>query len=102
MMTPGTDKRVYSVSIHSGAVFNGITPDGRSVVQKGREESTQYQTMFGIRIPGHVLADRLAMKFQMSTIYSAYRPYGTSVIISHWDAMKGFQLYMIEPSGSCY
>lgn len=102
MMIGGTDKRLYSVNIHTGSVVNGLIPDGRSVVQRGREESAQYEKMFGIRIPGAVLADRLAMKFQMSTIYSSYRPFGTSVIMSNHDIMKGYQLYMVEPSGACF
>ena len=58
--------------------------------------------MFGIRCPGSVLADRMAMKFQMNTIYSSYRPFGTSLILAMHDAMKGFQLYMVEPSGACF
>jgi len=58
--------------------------------------------MFGIRIPGAVLADRMAMRFQMSTIYSAYRPIGTSLIFANHDALKGFGLYMVEPSGACF
>ena len=63
MMIAGTDKRLYSVNMHTGGVINGLSPDGRAVVQRGREESTQYESMFGIRIPGAVLADRLALQF---------------------------------------
>jgi len=35
----------------------------------------------------------------MNTLYSSYRPYGTSIIFSTHDNMKGAQLWMIEPSG---
>ena len=38
----------------------------------------------------------------MSTIYASYRPFGTSVIIACHDSLKGYSLYMVEPSGSCY
>jgi 20S proteasome subunit alpha 7 len=102
MMVAGTDKRLYSINVHTGGVVNGLTPDGRAVVQRAREESTQYEGMFGIRIPGAVLADRLALQFQMKTIYSSYRPIGTSLIMANHDKLKGFQLYMIEPSGLCH
>ena len=85
MMVSGTDRRLYSVSVMTGGVVNGLTPDGRSVIQKAREEAQQYENMFGIRCPGSVLAERLAMKFQMSTVYSSYRPYGTSLIMSNHD-----------------
>ena len=38
MMISGTDKRLYGIDIHTGGVINGITPDGRSIVQRAREE----------------------------------------------------------------
>jgi 20S proteasome subunit alpha 7 len=58
--------------------------------------------MFGIPIPGNVLAERLAMRVQMSTIYASYRPFGTSIIVGAHDNLKGFGLFMVEPSGSLY
>lgn len=69
---------------------------------RGREESGQYEKMFGIKIPGSVLAERLAMRAQMSTIYASYRPFGTSLILACHDSLKGYGLYMVEPSGACY
>ncbi len=38
----------------------------------------------------------------MSTVYSSFRPFGTSLIMAAYDHLKGVGLYMIEPSGSCY
>ena len=32
MSIPGTDKRLYSINLHTGGVINGVTPDGRAVV----------------------------------------------------------------------
>jgi 20S proteasome subunit alpha 7 len=58
--------------------------------------------MFGIRIPGSALSERLGMKAQMNTIYASQRPYGSSLILASYDAIKGLGLYMIEPSGACY
>jgi 20S proteasome alpha/beta subunit len=55
--------------------------------------------MFGVRIPGHVLADRIAMKAQLNTVYASQRPYGTSVIMASHDSVKGPALFMLEPSG---
>lgn len=85
MQVAGTDKRLYSANINTGSVINGLVPDGRAMVNRAREESKQYESMFGIKIPGGVLAERLALKFQMNTIYNGYRPHGTSVIISNHD-----------------
>lgn len=81
---------------------NGLTPDGKCLMFRGREEAAQYEKMFGIKIPTAVLAERLAMRVQMSTIYASYRPFGTSLIIGAHDALKGYGLYMVEPSGACY
>jgi 20S proteasome subunit alpha 7 len=38
----------------------------------------------------------------MSTVYASYRPFGTSLILAGHDTLKGFGLYMIEPSGSSF
>jgi|TARA_B110000503_G_C6959721_1_gene334494 20S proteasome subunit alpha 7 len=102
MMISGTDKRAYNVTRNIGAVCNGMVPDGRCQINRAREEAAQYETNFGIKIPGCVLADRMALQFQMHTIYSSYRPYGTSLVMATHDMIKGPQLWMIEPSGQCF
>lgn len=75
MMIPGTDKRIFSVHPTAGCVstyfnshallkqvVNGLVPDGKSLMFRAREEATQYEKMFGIRIPGSALSERLGMK----------------------------------------
>jgi 20S proteasome subunit alpha 7 len=81
---------------------NGIVPDGKSLIYRAREESTQYEKMFGIKIPISVLADRLALRVQMSTVYSSQRPYGSTLIMAGHDHIKGLGLDMIEPAGTLY
>jgi 20S proteasome subunit alpha 7 len=83
-------------------VMNGIVPDGRALMFRGREEAKQYQDQFGIKIPGQVIAERLANVTQMNTVYSSQRPYGTSVILACHDMIKGASLWMVEPSGGCF
>jgi len=102
MMVSGTDKRAFSITKQVGCVVNGLTPDGRALMLRGKEEAAQYEKMFGIKIPGTSLADRLAMQVQMKTIYASFRPFGTSIILSTHDHLKGPALWMIEPSGACY
>lgn len=63
MMVSGTDKRVYSVTKQVGSVVNGIIPDGRAMMQRAREECEQYEKQFGIKMPGAVLAERMALQF---------------------------------------
>merc|ERR1711885_111205 len=56
----------------------------------------------GIKIPGELLAQRMAMQFHQNTVYDAKRPFGTSAVFATWDLMKGAQLWMIEPSGQMF
>lgn len=71
-------------------------------MHRAREESQQYEKMFGIKIPLQILADRLALQAQMRTVYANYRPFGTSIVLAGHDNIKGFGLYMVEPSGTDY
>ena len=69
---------------------------------RGREEAKQYEDMYGIRIPGKIIAERIAQKCQMKTIYASYRPYGASIVFATHDIMQPFSLWMVEPSGACF
>ena len=102
MMVSGTDKRIFSVTKNIGSVANGLTPDGRALMYRARDESTQYEEMFGINIPGKTLAERMALQCQMKTIYSGQRPFGSTIIFAAHDMMQGHTLWMVEPSGQCY
>mmetsp|Transcript_18295 Transcript_18295/g.17417 ORF Transcript_18295/g.17417 Transcript_18295/m.17417 type:complete len:200 (+) Transcript_18295:20-619(+) len=102
MMLPGTDKRIFSVNLQTGCTVNGLVPDGKSLMFRAREEASQYEKMYSIKMPGSVLADRVALRAQMSTIYASFRPFGTSMILACHDIIKGYGLYMVEPSGACY
>lgn len=102
MMVSGTDKRIYNVSKQSGCVVNGIVPDGKSLMFRAREEAKQYEDNFGIKIPGKLLAERVANSVQMNTVYSHKRPFGTSMIMAVGDHLKGASLWMIEPSGAVF
>jgi 20S proteasome subunit alpha 7 len=102
MMLAGTDKRTFSITPKSGCVVNGLVPDGKQLMFRGREEASQYEKMFGIKMPGNTLAERLGMRAQMNTVYASQRPFGTSLALATHDHIKGFGLFMIEPSGACY
>ena len=79
-----------------------MIPDGKTIMYRAREEALQYEKMFGIKIPGTTLAERLGLRAQMNTVYASQRPFGTSVILASYDTIKGLGLFMIEPSGSSY
>ena len=77
MMVSGTDKRTFNITKQSGCVVNGIVPDGKYLMFRAREEAKQYEDNFGIKVPGKILAERVANAVQMNTIYSHKRPFGT-------------------------
>jgi 20S proteasome alpha/beta subunit len=37
-----------------------MIPDGRAMVNRAREEAAQYEKNFGVKIPGAILAERIA------------------------------------------
>ena len=43
MMLSGTDKRTYSITKEIGCVVNGLVPDGRFLMNRGKEEAAQYE-----------------------------------------------------------
>lgn len=48
------------------------------------------------------LNDRVSMYVHAYTLYSAVRPFGSSLIIGAYDPDDGSQMYMIDPSGVSY
>ena len=102
MMVSGTDKRTFNITKQSGCVVNGIVPDGKYLMYRAREEAKQYEDNFGIKVPGKILAERVANTVQMNTIYSHKRPFGSQMIMAVGDHLKGASLWMIEPSGAVH
>ena len=50
MMLSGTDKRTYSITKEIGCVVNGLVPDGRFLMYRGKEEAAQYAQSRGSRL----------------------------------------------------
>lgn len=101
LLVPQTDKRIYSISRHAGIVVNGMIPDGRNIMYKGRKELKSYSDQFGTEISGKVLADRLGQYMHFNTCYYSKRPYGTSCALATYDKLHGYQLHLMDPSGTC-
>lgn len=99
MIIPESDHRVYNVTLHNGMVGCGWMPDARHIIYRARAEAKGYVDNFGIKIPGHVLANKMGHFVHMHTQYGLYRPFGAAIIMANWDELRGYSLYMIEPSG---
>jgi len=103
MLVPGTNKRTYAVNRNTGMVIAGLVADGRQMVQRGRQESTNYKNAYAEDMPSHMLAERLGLFVHAYTLYGGVRPFGSSVLLGNVDPeTKKPSLYTIEPSGLVY
>ena len=102
LLVQGTHKRVFNVDRHLGMVVNGKVPDGRHIMNYARNESKKFMKDFEIRIGGKTLANRLSLYLNAYTLYNSVRPFGSSEILASWSDDEGYNMYMLEPSGSYY
>jgi len=98
----GTGKRIFSIDTHICMAVAGLISDARQIVGIARDEASYYRSVYGTPIPVRYLSDRIAGYIHAYTLYSAYRPFGCSVLLSSYDKVDGSELFMIEPSGIFY
>eukprot|EP00296_Roombia_truncata_P008133 JP446609.1.p1 GENE.JP446609.1~~JP446609.1.p1 ORF type:complete len:251 (+),score=58.56 JP446609.1:28-780(+) len=101
MLVEGSNRRIHTIDKHAGLVFAGLSADARQLVNRSRDEASNYRTTYGSDVPAQVLANRVASFTHAHTLYWSLRPFGASVLMGVYDA-DGPQLYCVEPSGSCY
>lgn len=94
-----TIQRVTTVDRHIGLAHCGFVTDGRSVADQARSYAVNYRDLYGHPMPVKKLNEELSSYFHMLTLYGSARPCGCSVFLGAYDATKGAELYMIEPSG---
>ena len=103
MLVAGSNRRVFGVDSHAGIAITGVPPDGRQVVNRAREEASNYSETYGHKIVPSVLSNRIAQFVHYYTTHGALRPFGCASIVAAYDEdMKTPELYMIDPSGLCY
>jgi 20S proteasome subunit alpha 7 len=73
--------------------------DGRALVDHAANEAASYRSDYGSSVPLKYLTDRVAGYMHAYTLYSAVRPFGTTLMMSTWGKTDGAQLYCVEPSG---
>ena len=76
--------------------------DARQLAETARSEAASYRNQYGDAIPLKYLNDRVSMFIHAYTLYSAVRPFGSSLIIGTYDHDDGPEMYMIDPSGVSY
>ncbi|KAJ8605212.1 hypothetical protein CTAYLR_000448 [Chrysophaeum taylorii] len=102
MLLKSSNRRVATLDAHCGLVLCGLAADGRQIVGRARDECSNYDEVYGDKIPPRVLAARLADYVHYFTIHGALRPFGTASMIAGYDpCTKTHELYAVEPSGVC-
>jgi len=98
-----TGRRVHTVDEYAGVAITGFVSDGRQIVNRAREEASNYDETYGTKIPPRTLANRLSAYVHYFTLHGALRPFGCSTLIAAYDpATKNHSLHMVEPSGVTY
>jgi 20S proteasome subunit alpha 7 len=100
LATPGSNRRIFTVDRHAGVAFAGWDADGRPLAELAMNEGIGYQYKFGVPIPPHELADRLALFMHHHTTEGYLRPFGAALLMAAYDERdKRAYLHLIEPSG---
>mmetsp|Transcript_22678 Transcript_22678/g.31666 ORF Transcript_22678/g.31666 Transcript_22678/m.31666 type:complete len:268 (-) Transcript_22678:185-988(-) len=103
MLLANSGKRIHTVSDTCGIAMTGFVPDGRQVVNRGRDEATNYKETYGQAISPQILSDRCATFVHYFTLHGSLRPFGaTSVIGGYDEETKEHSLYMVEPNGVAF
>ena len=103
LLVSGSNRRIFTVDRHAGVAFAGWDADGRPLADVALQESVSYKYMFGVAIPPHELAERLARYMHWYTCEGYVRPYGASLLVAAYDEHeKQAFLHLVEPSGVQY
>ena len=91
---PGTNKRIFPVDRHISAAVAGLLADARTIVERSREEASEYRMQYGSPIPIHVCLNQIDnnllftfvvhLVFEESCFYVFARSYIVQCIASIW------------------
>ncbi|CAK7266329.1 Putative proteasome subunit alpha type-7 [Sporothrix epigloea] len=125
LLKAGANRRIATIDRHLGMAYSGMTPDGRKLVERARDEAHSWRDNFKTPIRTAELASRVGGFLQAYTLYQSVRPFGVTAILAGFDSDKdlpvdgevgygpsigaggrvpsskygGPALYMLEPSG---
>lgn len=109
MVVPGSSPRIFAVDTHVALSVAGFLADGKEIVRRARLEAKEYRKVYDEPIPGHVLAERVALFFHAYTLAWSERPFGCSVLLGAYEPdvsaksrKPEFSLYSIDTAGTCY
>ncbi|KAL2708092.1 Proteasome component Y7 [Kluyveromyces marxianus] len=100
---PDTVQKVSLITPDIGAVYSGMGPDFRVLIDKARKVAhTNYKRIYGEYPPTKMLVSEVAKIMQEATQSGGVRPFGVSVLVAGHDEHNGFSLYQVDPSGAYF
>merc|ERR1711953_202973 len=96
------NRRIFSVDSHVGLAGSGLYADVRQLADIAMTEAANYKSEYGSPIPVKYLTDRVSNYVHAYTLYSALRPFGTTIMMGSYTDIDGPELYCIENSGLYY
>lgn len=77
-------------------------PDFRILLARARKIAQSYWKIYGEYPTTKVLVQEIATVMQDATQSGGVRPFGVSLLIAGFDAVRGPSLYQVDPSGSYF
>jgi 20S proteasome subunit alpha 1 len=99
LLDPSSITHLYKITDSIGCVMTGITPDGRQLVQRARQEATQFAYKNGYPMPVAYLAKKMADMAQLYTQHAFTRALGVVSMFFAIDDEQGAQLFRVDPAG---
>lgn len=94
----------FTISETIGCVVTGRAPDGKSLVNRARQEAADYKADYGLQMPIRSLAKRMGDLAQVNTQEAGMRPMGVTLTFIGMDvadadgSVQGC-IYKVDPAG---
>jgi len=93
--------KIQNIATHVGAVYSGLGPDFRVLLQKARKQNQAYHLKYQEPMWVSSLCRETAQIVQEFTQSGGVRPFGVSLLVAGYDD-EGPRLFQIDPSGAYY
>mmetsp|Transcript_39939 Transcript_39939/g.62308 ORF Transcript_39939/g.62308 Transcript_39939/m.62308 type:complete len:238 (-) Transcript_39939:605-1318(-) len=94
------EERIFSIDSNLLCIVLGDISDATYLIEKIRAESLEYKKNNQEEIPICLLMETLSRFKQYSTQFNTRFPFFTTLIVTGWDLISGFQMLRIDPSGT--
>lgn len=101
LIDPPSLSKISSITPNIGAVYAGMGPDYRVLVDRARKVShSAYKRIYNEYPPTRILVQDVARVMQEATQSGGVRPYGVSMLIAGWDEGILSEADLPQTSGS--